>query len=96
MVNNDLIKDTTRLVPGPVPLRLPPVAPGGHTASFDFAESELLVSMPACLLAEAGQGEQKHRRSSNSACPWIAAGGATWQAKASQGCPERVTLARRK
>ena len=56
--------------------------------------SELLVLMLAFLLAEACQGEQNHRHSSNSTCHCSAAGGATRLAKwRRQGCPERATMA---
>ena len=59
-----------------------------------YRRLELLVLMPAFLFAEACQGEQNHRPSSNSACHCIAAG-ATRQAKRrSERCPERVTMAK--
>jgi len=59
-----------------------------------YRRLELLVLMPAFLFAEACQGEQNHRHSSNSTCHCSAAGGATRLAKwRRQGCPERATMA---
>ena len=65
---------------------------GQYKAWLDLCSS--LFLMAAFLLAEACQGEQNHRHSSNSTCHCSAAGGATRPARwRRQGCPERATKA---